>query len=150
MILTLNDGFLDYSDTAKKHTQIDLCEPVARGREAKKAFRSFKDLIAGIDSEAQLNTIKMISGIDFSGVDSKKDVKEATIEEKAKAFLSRGACINKNISHELVDSFFTLLKAEPSILKVNDRSLTDIEIVSLSAGDETLIAACYAAVFMMS
>ena len=63
MILTLNDGFLDYSDTAKKHTQIDLCEPVARGREAKKAFRSFKDLIAGIDSEAQLNTIKMIHGM---------------------------------------------------------------------------------------
>ena len=150
MILTLKDGFLDYADQNRTHLQIDLCEPVRRTPESKRAFRSFKDLIAGIDSAAQLNAVKMISGIDFSGIESKKEEKEASIEEKAKAFLSRGACVNKNISNELVDSFFCMLKKEPSLLKVNDRILTDAEVTSLSAEDETLIASCYAVAFMKS
>jgi hypothetical protein len=150
MILTLKDGFLDYADPNKTHFKIDLCEPVRRTPESKRAFRSFKDLIAGIDSAAQLNTVKMISGIDFSGIESKKEEKEASIEKKAKSFLSRGACVNKNISNELVDSFFSMLKTEPSLLKVNDRNLTDAEVTSISADDETLIASCYAVAFMMS
>jgi len=150
MILALTDGFSDYADPKQTHFIIDLCEPSAKTRQAKQAFRSFKDLIAGIDSAAQLNAVKMISGIDFSGIESKKEEKEASIEEKAKAFLSRGACVNKNISNELVDSFFSMLKTEPSLLKVNDRNLTDAEVTSLSAEDETLVASCYAVAFMMS
>lgn len=151
MILNLKDGFVDFNDPQTKHMMIDINAPVARSQQAKRAFRSFKDLIAATDSMAQLNAVKAIAGIDFSSIkndDSKKE--EPTIEEKASQFLSRGACVNKNISNDIVDIFFALAKVEPAILTVNDRHLAPVERDDLSAEDEILIASCYAVAFILS
>lgn len=150
MIINLKSGFKDFENDIK-HLAVDLNEPSAKSKEAKRSFNRLSDYVLALETEAQLKVATLIQGIDFSKIaDDKENKKQATLEEKSKQMISRFVTVDKDASNKLVDLFFNYLKTDSDVLMVNDRTVKQQEIDDLSANDEVLIACCFVVAFIQS